>query len=128
MENQPNMGGDAPSHEAKPMTGTPHFDKKDIDDNKVLACLSYLGILFLIPLLAKKDSKYAQEHAKQGLVLFIAEIIGSVVAMIPIIGWLMAPFIGIFFLIVALVALIKCLMGEFWEIPIIGPYRKQINL
>ncbi|KAA0206996.1 DUF4870 domain-containing protein [Candidatus Uhrbacteria bacterium] len=131
MENQPNPGQShqgAPSHEAKPMSGMPHFDKKDIDDNKVIAALSYLGILVLIPLLVKKDSKFTQEHAKQGLVLFIAEIIGSVIAMVPIIGWLLAPFIGIAFLIVALVALIKCLMGEFWEIPLIGPYRKKINL
>jgi uncharacterized membrane protein len=132
MENQPNMGDaphqDAPSHEAKPMSGMPHFDKQDIDDNKVIACLSYLGIFVLIPLLVKKDSKFTQEHAKQGLALLIAEIIGSVIAMVPIIGWLLAPFIGIFFLVVALVALIKCLMGEFWEIPVIGPYRKQINL
>ncbi|MCR4256297.1 MAG: DUF4870 domain-containing protein [Patescibacteria group bacterium] len=132
MEHQPNMGGTpnpgAPSHEAKPMSDMPHFDKKDIDDNKVIAALSYLGILVLIPLLAKKDSKYTQEHAKQGLVLLIAEIIGSVIAMVPIIGWLLAPFIGILFLIVALVALIKCLMGEFWEIPVLGAYRKQINL
>ncbi len=132
MENQPNMGGTpnpgAPLHDAKPMSGMPTFDKKDIDDNKVIACLSYLGILVLIPLLAKKDSKYTQEHAKQGLVLLIAEIIGSVIALVPIIGWLLAPFIGIFFLIIALVALIKCLMGEFWEIPLIGSYRKSINL
>lgn len=115
------------SHDAHP-TGKMHFDSKDVQENKVIACLSYLGILVLIPLLAKKDSKFAQEHAKQGLVLLIAEIIGSIVSMIPIIGWLAAPFIGLIFLVVAIVALVKCLMGEFWEIPVLGSYRSKINI
>lgn len=104
------------------------FDQKDVDENKLIAALSYLGILCLIPLLAKKDSKYAQEHGKQGLVLFIAEIVGSIVAMIPILGWMLAPFIGLFFFVVAVIALIKCLMGEFWEVPLIGKYRHQFKI
>ncbi|MFH1078456.1 MAG: DUF4870 domain-containing protein [Patescibacteria group bacterium] len=100
------------------------FDPKDIEENKILACLSYVGILFLIPLLAKKDSKFCQEHGKQGLVLFIAWIIGSFVFWFPIIGWTL----GLAFFIVDVIAFVKCLMGEFWEIPLIGPYRKKINL
>ena len=44
-------------------------------DNKIIAALSYIGILCLIPLLAKKDSKFAQEHGKQGLIMLIAWIV-----------------------------------------------------
>lgn len=102
----------------------PAFDKKDIDDNKVIACLSYLNLLFLIPLLAKRDSKYCQEHAKQGLVVFVAGLVGSLVFWIPVIGWLAA----LVFFVVVIVAFIKCLMGEFWEIPLIGQFRHKINL
>lgn len=105
-------------------TAVPVFDKKDIEDNKFLACLSYLGILFLIPLLAKKDSPFCQEHSKQGLVVFIGWIIGSFVFWIPLIGWLA----GAIYFIVVLIAFIKCLMGEFWEVPLIGSLRKKINL
>jgi uncharacterized membrane protein len=105
-------------------TVVPAFDAKDIEENKFLACLSYLGILFLIPLLAKKDSPFAQEHAKQGLVVFLAWIIGSFVFWIPLIGW--AAGFAMFILVV--IAFIKCLMGEFWEIPLIGSMRKKIKL
>ena len=35
---------------------TANYDPKDIEDNKVLALFSYIGLLFLIPLLAAKDS------------------------------------------------------------------------
>ncbi len=124
MEQTNNQGA---SHDAHP-TGKMHFDPKDVSENKLLACLSYIGILVLIPLLAKKDSKFAQEHAKQGLVLVIAWVILFVIGIIPILGWIIAFFGNIVFLIVAIVALIKCLMGEFWEIPVLGAYRNKINL
>ncbi|MBU1449011.1 hypothetical protein KJ925_00065 [Patescibacteria group bacterium] len=100
------------------------FDPKDIEENKLLACLSYVNILFLIPLLAKKDSRFCQEHAKQGLLMFLAFIVGSFIFWFPVIGWLL----WFAYVIINIVALVKCLMGEFWEIPVIGPYRKKINL
>ncbi len=105
-------------------TVVPHFDKKDVDDNKVIAALSYIGILFLIPLLAKRESKFCQEHAKQGLVLFIVWIVGSFVFWFPIIGWLLL----IIVFLADLMAFIKALSGEFWEIPLIGPLRKNFNI
>lgn len=105
-------------------TVVPSFDKKDVEENKLIAALSYVGILFLIPLLAKRESKFSQEHAKQGLILFIVWIVGSFVFWFPLIGWLL--FIVVF--IVDLIAFIKCLSGEFWEIPVLGPLRKKINL
>lgn len=102
----------------------PHFDPKDIADNKVLAALSYVGILCLIPLLAKKDSRFCQEHGKQGLVMLIVWILGSFVFWIPLIGWAL----GLAVLVAAIYAFIKCLQGEFWEIPLIGPFRHKFNL
>lgn len=115
----------APKMEAHVM---PSFDKKDIEENKILACLSYIGILFLIPLLAKKDSKFCQEHAKQGIVFFIAGLILGVISMVPLLGWLVGFFGWIVMLILGLMAVIKTLQGEFWEIPVIGAYRSKINL
>lgn len=54
---------------------TAEFDSKDITDNKVMAVLAYIGILFLIPLLAAPNSRFARFHANQGLVLFLAEVV-----------------------------------------------------
>ena len=51
------------------------YTESDIKDNKVFAFLSYLGPLFLVPILAAPKSKYARFHANQGLVLFLAELI-----------------------------------------------------
>ncbi len=38
----------------------PTFDPKDIEQNKGVAVLSYLWILFAIPLFLKRDSKFSQ--------------------------------------------------------------------
>ena len=43
--------------------------------SKVLACLSYLGILVLIPLIAAKDDEFVQFHVRQGAKLTIFGII-----------------------------------------------------
>ena len=104
------------------------FDPKDIEDNKVIAAISYLFILFLIPLLTKKDSKFCMFHAKQGLVLFIAWVILWVIWMIPTLGWILGFLGTILLLIIELVGLIKALQGEAWEIPVIGEYAKKINV
>jgi uncharacterized membrane protein len=92
----------------------------DIEKNKTVAALSYFWILFLIPLLGKKHSKFCQFHAKQGLILFII----SFVAWIPVIGWL----IGLAILVIAILGILKTLEGAWWKIPYIYDYSKKINL
>ena len=99
-------------------------DSKDVEENKVVAALSYVWILFLIPLLAKKESKFCQFHAKQGLVLFLIEVVGCLVFWIPIIGWILFIAVVVF----AIIGILKALSGEYWEMPFIGEYAKKINL
>ena len=44
------------------------YDTQDIQTNKVWAALSYVGILFILPLLVNGgQSRYAKYHANQGL-------------------------------------------------------------
>ncbi len=123
-ENNQNSHQSHSSEAPKMATPVTHFYAKDIEDNKLVAALSYVGILVFVPLLLKKDSKYAYEHAKQGLMIFIAGLVGSFVFWIPVIGWILA--IALF--IVDVIALVKCLQGEFWEVPGIGPLRNKFNL
>ena len=84
------------------------FTKEEKDAGKLMAILSYIGILCLIPYFAEKDNKYVRYHAIQGLNLFIISLIisvacgvlafvGVIIALIPILGWIL-------FAIIALVA------------------------
>ena len=97
---------------------------KDIEANKTIAALSYVWILCLVPLLGKRDSKFAQFHAKQGLVLFIIETIAGLIFWFPIFGQLLMIAIAV----VAIMGIIKALNGEWWEIPYIYEWSKKINL
>ena len=103
-------------------------NKKDVEDNKILAIIAYLGILCLVPLLAKKDSKYASFHGKQGLVLLIAWVLVNVVAVVPILGWLIALFGNLAGLVLMVVGMINASQGEMKELPLIGVLAKKINL
>lgn len=113
---------------------TRDYGSQDIDDNKVISVLSYISFLFIIPLIARKDSAYAKFHANQGLVLFIAEIVWSVVFKIltVILGWI--PVVGILvtiigwlvevvFLIVAIIGIVNTLNGKAKDLPVIGKFR-----
>ena len=100
----------------------------DVEKNKAIAAIGYIGILFLIPLLAAKDSPFAQYHAKQGLVLFIFEVIIGVVMVIPFIGWVVGIVGWILGLILFIMGLINALNGEKKPLPVIGQYAEKINI
>lgn len=100
------------------------FDEQDVTNNKYIAALSYFGIFCLVPLLLKRDSAFAQFHAKQGLVLAIAFAVGSFVFWIPLIGW------GAFVILVGvdIWALIQVLLGKAWRIPVIKDIVEKMAL
>lgn len=103
------------------MAETPalQFTPEEIEDGKVFAGLGYIGILFLIPLLAKPDNKFCKTHAKQGLVLFVAWFL----AWIPIIGWLW----GIFVLVCMIMGLIAAFNGKYQKLPLFGAIAEKLT-
>jgi uncharacterized membrane protein len=96
----------------------------DAQDNKYTALLSYVHILFLIPLLAKRDSKFCQFHAKQGLVLFVVQTVIFMLAWFPVIGWMLALIASL----ISLIGIIKVLNGEYWKIPYLYEYSEKIKI
>lgn len=117
--------------ENKEMGAEPQDDQSDIEKNKGMAALSYLWILVLVPLLTAKDSKFAKHHAKQGLVLLIAEVIfgfvGWILAMIPVLGWLIFAAIQIYFLVMVIMGLVNALNGKYWKMPLLGQFADKFN-
>ena len=95
----------------------------DAQANRTMAAISYLWILCLVPLIWKRNSKFAQFHAKQGLVLFIAEII---------IGLIAIRFIDDILALAAVVfsasGFIKAYNGEWWQAPVIYDLSRKIKL
>ncbi len=99
---------------------TAQFDKKDIEDNKVWAILAYLGILVLIPLFAAKESKFARYHTNQGFILFLLGLANTVLAIIPLLGWILAPLVAIGLLVFMILGIINACNGQAKELPLVG--------
>lgn len=96
------------------------IDEADIEKNKGIAAVAY--ILFFIPLLAAKDSRYAMYHANQGLLLLLLAIAINVIGgIIPFIGWfLILPLGNLFVFILFVLGLVNALQGRTKPLPLIG--------
>lgn len=95
--------------------------RNDVEENRVLAAVSYLWIVSIIALILKKDSKFVVWHAKQGLILFIASIIFS---FIPFVGWIA----NLLILVAVIVGLVKALDRQWYKVPLIGDIAEKIKL
>lgn len=103
----------------------------------VMIVLSYLWILALVPLLVEKDDKEVQWHAKHGIVLMVAEIVFWIVFTIltnllaaatmglGCVVALLGPIIGLAFLAIHVMAIVKGLNGQRLMIPYISEYANK---
>jgi uncharacterized membrane protein len=90
----------------------------------LMLVLAYLGILAIIPLVAEKNDREVQWHAKNGLVILVAEIalivVFSILSHIPGVGCLavlMFPLFSLVFLVVAIFGIYKAVNGQRLVIP-----------
>jgi len=133
----PQQGYQQPQYQQPPQYMNP---ANDIQDNKLMAVLSYLGILLLIPLAtsAHKTSPYVKFHLNQGIILVLFYIAFGVVygiltaiataIMIASFGLgsiLMVIFGLLWFIPAALciLGIVNAATGKFKEIPIIGKFK-----
>lgn len=118
--------GESVQEKAKELLNTPdttnQFDPTDINDNKVLAVLSYIGILVLVPLIAAPNSRYARFHANQGLTLWITSLILSAVTVIPILGWIIGVVGNIIAFVLMIIGIVNAVQGRAKQLPIIGKF------
>lgn len=130
----------------------------DVMKNKGIAWFSYLGLLFLIPLFARKDSEYTRFHVKQGVTLCAVELAFSIVraifmAIIDAIfpgqityayGYyrptvyvhsevyrvfsVLFGLAGIFFFVLMIIGIVNAATGKRKELPLIGKIPWVANL
>lgn len=113
---------------------TASYSAADVQNNKAMGILSYLGILVLILILAAKESPFARYHANQGLVLLLCEVGFSVASMIlsvifaflgplallwTLVSWL----VSLAFLALLILGIVNAAQGMAKELPLIGKFR-----
>lgn len=103
----------------------------------VAAALSYLlwivtGVVFFV---LEKENSFVRFHAMQSILvsaaLIVLGVVLSVIAMIPVLGWIIAlivyPIVGLLCLILWLMLMFRAFSGHEWELPIIGKYARQYS-
>lgn len=104
------------------------FDKKDIENGKGMGILSYLGFLCLIPYFTEKENKFVIYHAKQGLNLFICEVIVALaISLVSTILWrvgsLLESIFGLIAFAFSVLGIVNVLNGKAKELPVINKIK-----
>jgi len=99
---------------------------KDIIEGAPFAALSYILFMCIFVLRYKKGNAFAYFHAKQGLVIFILEIVlWLVYSIIPIIGFFAG--VGLLILFVfSCIGIFAGLMGKYTKFPLIYGIAEKI--
>lgn len=109
---------------------TDQMDPNDIQQNKAMAILAYFGMLFLVPMLAAPNSRFARFHANQGLVLFILDIALSALAAffswVPFLGKIIGGSVTAVGLVFTILGVVNAANGQAKELPLIGAIARHI--
>ena len=101
--------------------------RAEIEEGRFFALIGYISLLCLVPLLLKRKNSFAVFHGKQGLVLFILEIASCIIKLIPIVGEVIFILASVLCGILSLIGIVKVLMSEYWEIPVIYDIAQKSN-
>ncbi len=123
-------------------TATGGYSEKEVNDAKALAAIGYVALCclpgFLVPMLAAKENRYAQYHARQGATLWITVAGASIAAFIlqtvaSMVSGMLAQAIGCLSLIVFLpllvlmvIGIVNALQGQAKELPVIGQFASKL--
>ena len=93
----------------------------EANNDTLMGILSYLGILVIIPFIINPKSDFVRFHAKQGLVLFIIEVVVSVVGygIFWPLAWI-AGIINLLILILVIVGIVNVVQHKESPLPVVG--------
>jgi len=89
----------------------------------IAAMLSYLlgFITGLVFFLLEKENQFVRFHAMQSIIVFGSLwIVGTVIGVIPILGWAIAGILGFVGLILWIILMVKAYQGEKYKLPWAG--------
>ncbi len=100
----------------------------EIQEGKFFAVISYISFLCIIALLLKKENKFALFHAKQGLVIFVAEVVVFIVSIIPVLGWFLGMVGFVVFTVFSVWGIVEALQGRLKKLPLVAGFSDKIIL
>lgn len=95
---------------------------------RILSAIAYLGVLSLIPIMLRSKDDFVRFNARQGLLLFIAEIVFTLIWIIPFVGWIIG-FIGwVLCFVFAVGGFFRSLIGKRYKIPVLNKFVGKVKI
>ena len=94
--------------------------------SRLLAVMSYLGVLSLVPLVMNRDDSYVQFHARQGVILWMWEVLAIYTLLIPAVGNFFFRFSSLACLVLSVIGVLSVLLGRAWKFPVIGDWAARL--
>ena len=94
--------------------------------SRVLAVMSYLGVLSLVPLVMNRNDPYVQFHARQGVVLWMWEVLAIYTLLVPAVGHFFFRFSSVACLVLSVIGVLSVLLGRAWRFPLIGGWAAKL--
>ena len=89
-------------------------------NKKCTSIFAYLGLIFWLIGFLAGDKEAAKFHLNQGLVLMLVSIASGIVALIPILGWIVAPVVNIAVFVFMIMGIVYACKDEDKALPLIG--------
>jgi fumarate reductase subunit D len=110
-------------------TSTPPKESSfNFDEVNIMAALSYIGPLVLIPFLIKRDDHFVMFHIKQGLVVLILGLLIYVSRHFLFFLWPIFSIINLALLCFAIIGIVYALQHKEKELPFIGKFAVHLKL
>lgn len=131
-ENRKNPDAEIPDLKGAPSAGGSRssadsgFETFKTEEGRVAAIMSYIPFLCFIPLLNMRDNKEALMHARQGVILFLIELV-AVIFLIDFISDLVFTGILMVALALSVAGIYFAMQGRNYELPIISDLAKKTD-
>ena len=93
---------------------------------RTLAVMSYLGVLSLVPLVMNRNNSYVQFHARQGVVLWMWEVLAIYTLLVPAVGHFFFRVSSVVCLVLSVIGVLSVLLGRAWKFPVIGDWAARL--
>jgi len=99
-----------------------------LNDNTagMLAYITIIPAIIFLVMEPYNKSKFVRFHSFQCLCLAGCGVVAQIaLSVIPIIGWILIPFVGLGILVLAIICLIKASQGQKFKLPFIGDLAEK---
>ncbi|MDQ6991946.1 MAG: hypothetical protein Q9M31_00590 [Mariprofundus sp.] len=93
---------------------------------RILALMSYLGVLCIVPLLMNRDDHYVNFHARQGLILWVWSVLAFLALHLPFLGKWFSSMSLMMVLVFSAIGIVSVLLRKAWRIPFIYSLSTKI--